>query len=49
MRMVTSSTKIIHAEGVVRIMVETENGIILDVDINQAYAFSVSTLTIWRK
>lgn len=37
------------AEDVVRIMVETENGIILDVDINQASALSVPRLTIYGK
>jgi len=37
------------AEDVVRIMVETENGIILDVDINQASALPVSAFTIWGK
>lgn len=37
------------AEDVVRVMVETEKGIILDVDINQASALAVSPLTIWGK
>ena len=37
------------AEDVVRLLIETEKGMILDVDINTASALKASTLTIWGK
>jgi len=37
------------AEDVVRIVVETEGGVILNVDINQASALPMSPLTLWGK
>jgi len=37
------------AEDVVRLMIETEKGMILDVDINNASAIAESPITIWGK